>query len=307
MRITIAPAGTKTGTAVVRSLLSTSDPVVEVHGLYRNLAKVPDEFSSQPRFHALQGDVLDPLRLHFTGSDAILAITPPVYDGQDIVSYAEIASKNVRDAIERSGSVKRLVLLSSGGAQFSTGVGEIKTNNMAERVFSMTAIPAVTFVRCAYFMENWTMNFDTLKAPQPFFFSTITPLDWRVPMVAVDDIGSTLAAELLNETIPPTKPHIFELHGPQPYTPLDVQAAFSKVLKREVAVKPVAKNELYDFFSRIFPQQIVGEWVEMAASFLPGGIMAADTINYDDVNVVRGVTELDTALAAAIRKNLLGS
>lgn len=153
-------------------------------------------------------------------------------------------------------------------------------------------------------MENWAESLDTLKAPQPFFFSTITPLDLGVPMVAVDDIGSTLAAELVREAIPPVKPRIFELHGPRLYTPMDVRAAFSKVLGREVEMKPVVPSELEYFFSQIFPRQIVGDWVEMAKSFLPGGIMAADTMTYDNVDVVRGSTDLDVALGSAVGKGL---
>lgn len=317
MRVTVAPASTRTGAAVIRSLLAAPGPI-EINALYRNLSKVPKEFADRANFHARQGDVSEPATLDFTGSDAVLAITPPAFDGRDIVAHAETVSKNVKDAIEKSGSVQRLVLLSSAGAQFSTGVvshfrcrftserlltrpqGEIKTNNMAERVFTTTKVPAIVFVRCAYFMENWAMSLETLRAPEPFIFSTITPLDWKIPMIAVKDIRSTLASELLKESTPPAKPYIFELHGPRQYTPLDVQEAFSKALGKEVAIKPVEKSELRGFFSQVFPEPIVGDWVEMATSFLPGGIMAADTVDYDKVNVVRGPTELDKVLKAVV-------
>ncbi|OAQ80849.1 nucleoside-diphosphate-sugar epimerase [Purpureocillium lilacinum] len=299
MHVTIAPASTRTAAAVIRSLLAEAPDSVDIHALYRNLARVPKEFADKPNFHALQGDVADPTTLDFTGSDAVLAITPPTFEGGDIVKQAEILSKNVKDAIEAAGSVKRLVLLSSIGAQLREGVGEIKTNNAAERVLATTNVPSITFVRCAYFMENWTMGMDTLKAPEPFFFSTITPLDWKVPMVAVADIGSTLAAELLKEEPAPSKPHVYELHGPRRYTPLDVQAAFSKAVGKQVAVKPVEKSELHSFYSQVFPPEIVGEWVEMSTSFLEGGVMAADKVDYSNVNVVNGRTELDEALGKA--------
>ncbi|PWI75656.1 putative nucleoside-diphosphate-sugar epimerase [Purpureocillium lilacinum] len=299
MHVTIAPASTRTAAAVIRSLLAEAPDSVDIHALYRNLARVPKEFADKPNFHALQGDVADPTTLDFTGSDAVLAITPPTFEGGDIVKQAEILSKNVKDAIEAAGSVKRLVLLSSVGAQLREGVGEIKTNNAAERVLATTNVPSITFVRCAYFMENWTMGMDTLKAPEPFFFSTITPLDWKVPMVAVADIGSTLAAELLKEEPAPSKPHVYELHGPRRYTPLDVQAAFSKAVGKQVAVKPVEKSELHGFYSQVFPPEIVGEWVEMSTSFLEGGVMAADKVDYSNVNVVNGRTELDEALGKA--------
>lgn len=127
MRVTIAPAGTRTGTAVIKSLLSITEPAIEVHGLYRDLAKVPAKFASQRRFHAVRGDVSDPSTLDFTGSDAVLAITPPAYDGRDLSLHAEKASESVKKAVETSGTVKRLVLLSSVGAQFNTGVVRLPT------------------------------------------------------------------------------------------------------------------------------------------------------------------------------------
>ncbi|PHH77597.1 hypothetical protein CDD80_424 [Ophiocordyceps camponoti-rufipedis] len=299
MRIAVAPASAKTAAAAIRRLLAAPEPV-EVRALYRNLGRVPTALSSNPRFRAVRADVSDPLSLDFAGCDAVLAVTPPVYDGRDVVANAEAVSNNVKDAIARSGSVKRLVLLSSSGAQFSKGVGEMKTNNAAERIFTDTDIPAVIFVRCAYFMENWTANLDTLRAPKPFFYSTVTPLDWKMPMVPIDDIGSTLASQLIGRTMPALKPHIFELHGPRLYTPLDVQQAFCSALRKQVAIKPVERAELDAFFSRIFPPQSVGEWVEMATCFLPGGVMAADSINYDDVLVQRGTTELVDAIKSAV-------
>ncbi|KJZ74697.1 hypothetical protein HIM_05814 [Hirsutella minnesotensis 3608] len=304
MRIAVIPASTNTGTAAIESLLSSSHPAVEVHAVYRNLAKVPADFAAYPNFHAVQGDVLEGSGLDLTGCDAVLAITPPAYESEDIVLHAKTVSQNVKDAIERSGSVKRLVLLSSGGAQHDTGVGEIKTNNMAERVFSTTDIPAITFVRCAYFMSNWTSNVESLKAPEPFFYTVVTPLDYGMPMIALDDIGSVLATELRKETAPPSKPYIFELHGPRRYTPLDVQSAFSKALNKDVAVKPIGPDQLQGFFAHVFPATIVDAMVEMTLSFLPGGLIDASAINYDEVNIVQGTTELETFIARAVAKKM---
>ncbi|KAM0424165.1 hypothetical protein ACHAPT_010534 [Fusarium lateritium] len=301
MQVTIAPASTRTGAAIVRSLLS-SEKSINIKALYRNVKKAPEEFTSHDNFTALEADVSDvsdASSLDFSGSDAVVAITPPVFDGRDIVAYAENVSKNVRDAVEKAGTVKRLVLLSSVGAEFSEGTGELKTNHAAEQVFKETNVPEIVFVRCTYFMENWTRSLETLKAPEPFFFSTITPLDFKVPMVAVKDIGQALASELVKESTPPTKPHILELHGPQPYTPLDIQRVFSQILGKEVEVKAVEKEDLPAFFGKIFPPQIIDEWVEMSTCFLPGGIAEKDVTKEGEVQVVKGKTELIEAIEAA--------
>ena len=118
MRITIVPASNKTSTAAIRWLLP-QNPFFEVHGLYRDLNKVPDEFNSVENFTAVQGDVANAATLNFKESDAVVMVLPPAYDGRDIVAHSTLISNNVKDAIERSESVKRLVLLSSLGAEFA--------------------------------------------------------------------------------------------------------------------------------------------------------------------------------------------
>lgn len=121
MQVTIAPASTKTGAAVIRSLLSQNQDI-QIRALYRDVNKAPAEFTAHDNFTPVKADVSDASSLDFAGSDAVLAITPPVYDGRDVAKHAELVSRNVKDAIERAGCVKRLVLLSSMGAQFDHGV-----------------------------------------------------------------------------------------------------------------------------------------------------------------------------------------
>lgn len=179
--------------------------------------------------------------------------------------------------------------------------GELKTNHTAEQVFKDTNVPEIIFVRCTYFMENWTMSLETLKAPKPFFYSTITPLDFKVAMVAVKDIGQALASDLVKGSTPPTKPYIFELHGPQAYTPKDVKNAFSQVLGKKVEVRAVEKQDLPAFYGKIFPPQIINEWVEMATCFLPGGIAEKDMTDSGGVDIVRGNTELIEVIQEALK------
>ncbi|KAH7324828.1 hypothetical protein B0I35DRAFT_347987 [Stachybotrys elegans] len=306
MRIVIAPASTKAAAATIRSLLSLAKEDIQIKGYYRNLSRVPAEFQSSPRFQAVEGTIEDASSLDFAGCDAVLTITPPSFSGRDLVSHAKEISENVKAAVEKAGSVKRLVLLSSVGAEHDTGVGEIKSNNMAERVFAETPIPELIFVRCVYFMENWTFFLDTLHGPEPHVISTITPVDFNVPMVAVQDVGSTLASELVKESAPPSKPFVFELHGPKMYSPLDVQSCFSKAVGQDVAMKPVEKHELHNFYARLFPPEIVDDWVEMATSFLPGGIIAVDKVNWDEKEIVRGKTELCQVIESAVQNRQQG-
>ncbi|KAF5632421.1 nucleoside-diphosphate-sugar epimerase [Fusarium tjaetaba] len=298
MQVTIAPASNKTSTAAIRSLLSPNSGV-QIKGLYRDLKKVPDEFNSSDNFTAVQGDVGDVNTLDFSGSDAVLMVLPPAYDGRDIVEHAQRISNNVKTAIEKAGGVRRVVLLSSVGAEYSEGVGELKTNHISEQVLRTADIFEVIIIRCSYFIENWTMSVETLKGPNPFFFSTITPLDFNIAMVAIKDIGEALATQLTRDWTPPSKPYIMELHGPEPYSPLDVQKAFSQALDRDVEIKAVEREDLAEYYGKMFAPHIVNEWVEMSTCFLPGGIAEKDLSKPSDVDVIHGKTTLDEALREA--------
>lgn len=124
MQLAICPASNRTSMAAIRWLLAQENEI-EIKGLYRNLNKVPHEFKSANNFTAVRGDVADAATLDFSGSDAVLMVLPPAYDGRDIVAHARLISNNVKDAVEKSGTVKRLVLLSSVGAEFAEGVVSI--------------------------------------------------------------------------------------------------------------------------------------------------------------------------------------
>jgi hypothetical protein len=105
--------------AIQRLLQEPSSP--SVTGVYRSLAKVPAEFKTHPNFQAVQGDLTDGATLDFRGSDAVITLTPPKLDGSDFIAFGKVVSQNVRDVVQRSGTVKRIVCVSSMGAQYSHG------------------------------------------------------------------------------------------------------------------------------------------------------------------------------------------
>lgn len=134
-------------------------------------------------------------------------------------------------------------------------------------------------------MENWETSLQTVKIPDsPFFFSTITPLDWAMPMVAIKDIGLACADAALSPSGSESQPSskkvkAVELHGPRPYSPLDVKAAFEEILGKgkEVQVRPVEKEGLLGFFGRVFPHPTAAKWfADMMLAAIPGGIMVED-------------------------------
>lgn len=119
--ITVVPASTVAGKATVRLLLASSENTL-VRGIYRNPVKAPSEFTQSPRFSASKGDVGGDDDLDFTQSTAVFYIPPVTSDGRDTSAFAAHAATNVKNAIERAPSVKRLVLHSALGAQRDRGI-----------------------------------------------------------------------------------------------------------------------------------------------------------------------------------------
>ncbi|KOS21978.1 hypothetical protein ESCO_002094 [Escovopsis weberi] len=302
MRIAIIPASPKTGAATIRALLAAPlPPQTQIQGVYRDPSRAPAEFTARRELVAVRGDAADPdadsdpahdaAGAVLAGADTVLAITPPGVE------------------------VRRVVVLSSVGAQHEDGVGEIRTNHAAEQVFSGARVPELAVVRCAYFMENWVTLQQTLRDERrPAISSTIAPADWRIPMVATRDVGAALAGALLGGGaaavddegvgLPRTRTRIFELHGPRDYSPSDVRDALSDALGRDVLLHCVRRDELRAHLGAVFPAEQLDLWVEMAESLLPGGRLAPGTGDPGGAPVVRGTTGLRDALEEAVGAGL---
>ncbi|KAK4207282.1 hypothetical protein QBC37DRAFT_433680 [Rhypophila decipiens] len=278
MQITIIPASTRVATQTIRILLA--DPsALSVVGFYRNLTRVPAEFLSNPKFSAKRGDIEDASTLDFAGSDIILSITPMWYDGRDILTVAKEVSWNVRNRIEETCiSVKRLVVLSSMGGQYDEGTGAILTNHAAEEILGATKnAKEVVIVRPAYFMENWGEAVGTIKS-DGFFFSIFTPASFKIPHIAVKDIASTLAGELLSTSRTPSplpegsSPYALEIQGPK-YSTEDVKRIFEEVSgKKDIQVREIPKEGVQGFYEAAgFPSNVAKPFAEMSNSILEGG------------------------------------
>jgi len=121
MRIAVVPASPRTGKATIEALLQ--DPSApQVVAVYRDTSKVPSEFKSNPRFEAVQGDVGDASSLNLEGVDVVVAISPPIYGGNpDPIIAARANALSVSRAIKKSSTVKKVVYLSSWGAEHEHG------------------------------------------------------------------------------------------------------------------------------------------------------------------------------------------
>lgn len=121
-RITVVPASTRAGKETIRALLE-DESKPSVHGIYRDLSKVPSEFAEDPNFKALQGDITDGSSLDFGSSDAVFYIPPPTYDENTTqADHATKTANNIKAALKEAPSVKKLLIFSSIGAEYDHGI-----------------------------------------------------------------------------------------------------------------------------------------------------------------------------------------
>ncbi|KAI1498825.1 hypothetical protein F5X99DRAFT_307595 [Biscogniauxia marginata] len=285
--ITVIPASTQAGKEAIRVLLeSESKPFVR--GIYRDPSKAPAEFTKQPNFEAVKGDVATGAGLDFSNSNAVFYVPPPTYDGTDQGEFATRAAMNVENALRSTPSVKRLVLHSSMGAQYDHSIGVLRVNNITDRILK-SAAPEVLIVKPGYYYENWASALETMKADPPSFVSPISPADHQISMLSVKDVGEYCANALLDESTWPAL-HSVDLAGPRHYSPLDVKNAIEQVTGKEGELVTIEKDQLAGYFALHVPKVYVQEFVDMVISWLPGGIMVGDFVNGE--HTVTGKTEL---------------
>ncbi|HWW38036.1 NAD(P)H-binding protein [Pedobacter sp.] len=141
------------------------------------------------------GSVSDALFLKnaFTGADAVFTMTPPNMGGSNVIANMAEAGKAFVTAITESG-VKRVVMLSSIGADLAQGTGPIIGLHHIEQLFHQIDKVSVTYLRAGYFYTNYYNDIPMIKAMGimggNLFANTI------IPLVHPKDIADAVAEEL---------------------------------------------------------------------------------------------------------------
>lgn len=164
------------------------------------------------------------------GATGAYLLSPPDGGSSDFIAQRRKTFDTVARAVNAS-KVPHVVLLSSVGAQHAEGTGPIRTLHDAEQQLVKTNAKT-TFVRAAYFLENWGSGLaGAAQGKLPSFL----PADLAIPMVATKDIGLTAAKALLEP--PAGQSDVIELVGPRDYSARDVAAVLAKIHGRTVEVE----------------------------------------------------------------------
>ncbi len=213
-----------TGAAAAETLLAAGH---KVRAVVRNKAKAAAWSARGVELVEADAGDASALATAFAGVEGAYALIPPNPALTDPIDSAIATAAALRSAA-LTAKLPRLVFLSSESAHLDRGNGPVKSLHMAEAILAEAA-PKVSFLRAAYFLENWQSGLGLAKA-QGILPSFLSNLDAKRSMVATKDIGR-VAAELLLDA---SAPSLVELSGKEPTSTRDVAAAFSAALSKPI-------------------------------------------------------------------------
>ncbi len=210
-------------------------------------------------------------------------LNPPASPSLDVDHEERRTVHSILRAVQGA-SLEKIVVQSTCGAQDNPHCGDLGSLYAFEQGARETGVP-LCIVRAAYFMSNWFGALST--AQQSGVFSSLLPKDFKAPMVAPQDVGE-LAARLL--VAPVEETGVYNIEGPEPYTPEDVATALGAVLGRHVTVDEIPRPEWPEFYRRNgFCPEAARSYATMTGIFVDG--------RYDRPSTpLRGATDLQTCL-----------
>ena len=224
----------------------------------------------------------------FAQTAGIFAMLPPIFDPAPGFPEARSAVAALKCALQNA-RVPKALCLSTIGAQ-STRLNLLAQHSIMEKELGELALP-ITFLRPAWFMENSAGDVESARR-DGVISSFLQPLDRPVPMIATADIGQ-LAAELLQQTW--TGRRVVELEGPHRVSPLQLAAAFSRVLSKPVQAVAVPRDRWESLFGEHGMKNPLPR-MQMLDGFNEGWI----EFEGGEAKSKKGATSLDTVLRGLV-------
>jgi uncharacterized protein YbjT (DUF2867 family) len=208
----------------------------------------------------------------FSGADALFAMTPPNLGGSNVILNTVAAGKAFAEAIETSG-IKRVVLLSSIGADLPTGNGPIAGLYHIEKLYEKLNT-SITFLRAGYFFINFFNDIPMIKGAG--IMGGNFAAESKIPLVHPEDIAFAAAEELQKTTSGINIRYIIS----DVQTPAEIVKAFGNAIgKPELPWIEFTDEQSLDGMKQAgLPEEIAGLYTEMGAG-LRSGKIAADFLN----------------------------
>jgi uncharacterized protein YbjT (DUF2867 family) len=261
MNIVVGASG-QVGSAIVEHLVSKNEPVKAV---IRN----PDKAGELQKFKNISIEIADVFDLSalkevFKNGSSVLLLTPDDPESNDVMGDTQKMLDNYKSAIEGS-RIKKIVGLSSMGAQLEKDSGSLKMSYMLEHNFTEMNVQKI-FVRPAYYYSNWMESISVIQ--DEGILPTFFPIDLKIPMISPLDVAKFLA-DLLSDNVEGNP--VFEIEGPTWYNSKEVATAFGKVLNRNVIPQHIPREDWWKTMKEFgFSDDVAKNFIEMTETVADG-------------------------------------
>lgn len=250
--ITVMGASGHTGQRIAQALLKAGEPV---RAIGRDAAKLAalQRAGAQLRI----GDANDTAFLAdaFAGADAVYTLVAPSPDAADFRAAQDRMGEAIAQAVRDSG-VKRVVMLSSLGADLAAGNGPIAgLHAQEERLLRITGLSLLR-LRPAWFFENVESQVPFVE--QQGVMAGAVDAELAMPMVGTADIAAAAVAALRSRR----DTGVRELLGPHDLTHTQVARRLGEALGRpgvgyvrlpdDEMVNALVGNGVSESFARLF-------------------------------------------------------
>ncbi len=204
-----------------------------------------------------------------TGADALFAMTPPNMGGANIVANTAKAGEAYADAIKATG-LKRVVMLSSVGADYPEGTGPIRGLHLIEGIYAGLEDVAVTYLRAGYFYTNFFNDVPMIQTAG--IMGGNFPATKALPLVHPEDIATQAAA---TPTQPATGKEVRYVVS-DVRTPADVARVLGTAAgKPELPwVEFTDEQSLQGMTGAGLPEEIAGLYTEMGTAIRAGKLQS---------------------------------
>lgn len=291
--ILVMGATGNTGKVVAARLLAGGQKVRAIGRSAKRLRELA-QLGAQPA----AGDARDAnfLTTALVGAEAVYAMVPPDNAQPDVSVYYDVLGAAIETAIRRS-EVRRMVFLSSLGAELLTGTGPIAGLHAQEERFKKLGIDLL-ILRPGYFFENFYGSLGLIKN-MGVNGGAIEP-NVKISMVATADVGAVAAKELLRASFRGIV--MRELLGPRDLALEEATKIFGQAIgKSDLAYERFPDEDFRAGLVRMgFSKGMAEAFLEMSHAFNAGKIRSLEGRNRRNTTPTRFET-FAQQLAAAYR------
>lgn len=221
------------------------------------------------------------------GAEGAYLLVPPAYESADPLASGRRVVDALAAALAKN-PLRHAVVLSSVGAQHPEKTGPIIACHYAEQQLSQLTETPCTFLRAAYFMENFKGFMGAIKGQG--VLPALSSPSRTIAMVSVQDIGRFTARALL-EGAP--RHQVVEISGPTDQSFDDVAALLSKALGSPVKAVQVPEAGIVPTLTRIGMPTPTAELYREMAMGVEAGLVAFER---GEVRQVRGSVRIEDAI-----------